>query len=367
MIQPQQRVPNPPRFGLHQAHLRSPNLQAAALSSPGYYYWQGFVKKPSRVSNANNAIEKLSFIISKEKLEQVAKLLPTALGAVESRAIDAEHKTIRLRCVKWPSAEEPEASAWATAETSWIPHAYFSFNKKNLQLRKKLHHGKDLPVDLTGLVTEGPNVLEVSVMNDASDTSHHDYMLAIEYMGVNTQASIKKWCYDNRISAETTVKEIKRKLSSSSTNDDDDFIVVESTLTINIRDSFDSSKICETPVRGTACLHNECFDLDTFLQSRPRKGDVSVADKWHCPICRADARPNILVVDEFLVNVRNDLASKGLLETRAIIVDQDGSWKPKKEERDPNGIQDRDTPEPVPTSARHSISAVHEIIDLDSD
>ena len=370
--QPPQRIPNPSRFGLHQAHLRSPVLQASDLSSPAYYFWQGFFRRPQMVTNPNNAIEKLSFPLSKQEMESIAKAVPTAPGAADGRAIDENHKMVRLRCVKWPSNEEPKDDAWAVAETSWIPHSYFTFNEVPLQLRKKLHNGKDLPVDLTGLARMGPNILEVSVMSNAADITHRSYLVAIEFLGIMTEASTKERCHKNGIPAKKTIEDIKRRLSSSAADDDDDdgILLVESTLTINLRDPFSASKICDTPVRGTACLHHECFDLDTFLETRTRKGDVSAADQWRCPICKADARPNVLVVDEFLVEVRNELEKKGLLETRAIIVEQDGSWKPKPEGRDPNGVQDRDTPERTPTalqSAARSRPPVQEIIDLDSD
>ena len=370
LIQPQQRVPNPSRFGLHQAHLRSPVLQASALLPPVFYFWQGFVRRPQRLKDPNHAIAKLSFKFSDKEMEFVAKAVTTAPGAPTGRAVDENHKLIRLRCVKWPSNEEPKDDAWATTDNSWIPHSYFTFNDTPLQLRKKLHYGKDLPVDLTGLVRGGENVLEVSVMSNSSETVHRNYLVAIEFLGIMTKAAIKDRVQKKSIPATKMINDIKWKLSPHD-SDDDDIAIVESTLTINLRDPFSASKICDTPVRGTACLHNECFDLDTFLETRPRKGDVSAADHWRCPICRADARPNVLAVDEFLGEVRKELEKQGLLETRAIIVDQDGSWKPKPQERDPNGVHDRNTPESTPTAApiapKSNPSFVHEIIDLDSD
>ena len=373
-IQPQQRVPAPMRFGLHQAHLRSPVLQTSTLHSPVYYFWQGFIRRPQRLKDPNNAIARLSFKFSKKEMEFVAKEVSTAPGAPLSRVVDENHKLIRLRCIKWASNEEPTDAEWATADNSWIPHSYFTFNSVSLQLRKKLYSGKDLPVDLTGLVRVDQNTLEVSVMSNSSDTTHRNYLVAIEFLGIMTQAAIKERVHKKSIPATKTINDIKWKLSPHD-SDDDDIAIVESTLTVNLRDPFSASNICDTPVRSTACLHNECFDLDTFLETRPRKGDVTAADQWRCPICKADARPNVLVVDEFLVGVRRELEKKGLLETRAIIVEQDGSWKPKPEERDPNGVQDRDTPEPTPatiaapaaTATRPKQPVVYEIIDLESD
>lgn len=108
-------------------------------------------------------------------------------------------------------------------------------------------------------------------------------------------------------------------------------------------------------------MHIDCFDLETFLQTRRRKGNVSVADQWRCPICNADARPPQLIVDGFLEEVRATLEKQGALQTRAIVVQQDGSWKPKAEVRDPNGVSDDD---PAPTKVQPLVPAHVEIIDL---
>jgi hypothetical protein len=371
VTQPQQRIPAPSRFGLHQAHLRSPVLQVADLGLPSYYFWQGFLRNPQRLKNANVAIEELSFAMTAKEMGIIARQISAAPGAAHTRLIDGNHKMIRLRCVKWPAETMPKDEEWAIADNSWVPYSYFTLNGVPLELRKKLHNGKDLPVDLTGSITKGENVLEVSVVSKSDDTAHRNYLVAIEFLGVMTKTSIEKRCREKTIAAQEVIRDIKRKLSTQPTDDDDDIVLMESTLTINLRDPFSASQICDTPVRGKACLHNECFDLATFLETRPRKGDVTAADQWRCPICKADARPNSLAVDGFLVEVRKELEQKGLLDTRAIIVSQDGSWKPKPEERDPNGVSDRDTPEPTPAAARTaswSKSAVLlEVIDLDSD
>ncbi|KAJ4375535.1 hypothetical protein N0V86_007067 [Didymella sp. IMI 355093] len=218
---------------------------------------------------------------------------------------------IRLRCVKWPAEMMPKDEEWAIADNSWVPYSYFTLNGVPLQLRKKLHNGKDLPVDLTGLITKGENVLQVSVVSKSDDTAYRNYLVAIEFLGVMTKTSIEKRCREKIIAAKDVIRDIKRKLSTQPTDDDDDIVLME------------------------------------------------------------NARPNSLAVDGFLVEVRTELERKGLLDTRAIIVSQDGSWKPKPEERDPNGVSDRDTPEPTPsaarTASRSKSAVVLEVIDLDSD
>jgi hypothetical protein len=361
----QQRQPNPTRFSLHQAHLRSPVLKARSVKgSQLYHYLQGYVKEPARLSNANRAVEKWTFCLDTAMARAVAKTIKGAPGEVDRIWVDSTSKTVRLRCIKWPrAAKPPDENVWASTDTSWIPHSYFTLNDVSLQQRKKIHHGKDLPIDLTGLLTEGENVLNVSVMALSTDTSFLDYLVAIEFLGVTSYDTVKRDCLEKYCKpAKAVLSEIRTKLSGSS--DDDDIAIVESNLTINLRDPFSAAKMCDIPVRSRACLHNDCFDLETFLSSRPRKGDVSVSDAWKCPICNADARPDRLIMDGFLDEVKKMLDGQGLSKTRAIVVNQDGTWKPKVEVRDPNSVSDRGVSnEPLsPSISRPSVPA--EIIDI---
>jgi hypothetical protein len=302
-IQPQQRAPNPARFSLHQAHLRSPVLQSRSVESPLYHFMQGFIKAPARLCNAGRAVETWSFQLDSKVFGLIAEAVDGVPHGPETRSVDTRSKTVRLRCIKWPIDEPPSEHVWAVTDTSWIPYSYFCFNSVSLQQRKKVHHGKDLPIDITGLLREGENVLEMTVMAQPNDTSYNKYLIAIEFMGVIPHISIKRHCLEEQhIPADEVLREIKRKLSG--TGDNDDIAIVDSNITINLFDPFSASKICDIPVRSKACLHNDCFDLETFLQTRRRKGDASVPDLWRCPICNADARPTQLVVDGFLQDVK---------------------------------------------------------------
>jgi hypothetical protein len=361
----QQRQPNPARFSLHQAHLRSPVLKARSVGGPQlYHYLQGYVVDPARLSKANRTVEKWTFLLDTAMARVVAKTLKGAPGEVDRKLVDTTSKTIRLRCIKWPrGAKPPNDHVWASTDTSWIPYSYFTLNDVSLQQRKKIHHGKDLPIDITGLLTEGENVLNISVMAPSTDTSFLDYLVAIEHLGVSSHDTVKRDCLEKyRKPAQQVVAEIRTKLLGSS--DDDDIAIVESNLTINLRDPFSAAKMCDIPVRSRACLHNDCFDLETFLTSRPRKGDVSVSDAWKCPICNADARPDRLIMDGFLDEVKQKLDAQGLSETRAIVVNQDGTWKPKVEVRDPNSVSDRGVSDEPPSPSIRRPSAPAEIIDI---
>lgn len=362
--QPQQRIPNPARFGLHQAHLRSPVLKTRALTSPLYHFLEGYAQPPTRLTDAHQAIQRFAFTLTPAEMQAVPALSPGVPGAPDIRMISDRSKTVRIRCIKWPGVKPLTDHAWAIADTSWIPYSFFTFNGKSLQQRKKVHNGKDLPIDVTGLLREGENVLEVAITAQNNDTSYLKYLLAIETLGIVTHETIKQTCLRNkRMAATNVIRGIKNKLSNNN-NEDDEIAVVESNLTINLFDPFSASKMCDIPVRSVACLHYDCFDLETFLQTRRRKGDASIPDQWRCPICNVDARPQHLLIDGFIEDVAKTLAGQGLSETRAIIVQQDGSWKPKPEVRDPNSVSDRGVSNEPPTPRARSPPPPMEIIDL---
>ncbi|KAJ4292712.1 hypothetical protein N0V90_009375 [Kalmusia sp. IMI 367209] len=322
--QSQQHRPNPARVALHQAHLRSPLLRAQS-EERFYLYMQSFMRDPQRP--AKSGFEKWYFTVTPEQMERIPKDVPDLPGAPSVRSINKDSLVLRLRCVKWADSKLPTEHTWATSDMSWIPYAYFKLNGKNLEQRKKLHHGRDKPIDLTQFVVAGENTLEISIVCGTTDVAHLDYLVAIEILGVESHAAIMHTAQiTNHISAETSKQRIKDNLSSTM---DDDVAIVESNLTVNLFDPFTMSGICDIPARSKACLHFDCFPLATFLETRSRAGDVSVASEWRCPICNADARPQHLVVDGFFEQVRSKLLNNGLSRTRAIIVEQDGSWKPK--------------------------------------
>ncbi|KAF2277074.1 uncharacterized protein EI97DRAFT_432692 [Westerdykella ornata] len=323
-----QREPNPSRFALHQANLRSPLLRPQSASVVLYQHVTGFAKPPTRPTEAGQGVVTWTFSVSDEEMSHFPKDIPSKVpGKPPSRIVDEHSKLWRLRCVKWLSEEPPNDHDWATADTSWMPYTYFTFNGTNLHMRRKVHWGKDLPIDLTSLIKQGDNVLEISVL----DEKYLQYRVAIEVVSFQKHEDIKQFCLtQNRVSDLRVTEDIRRRLCNSD-GGDDEIAIVQSQLTMNLLDPISRSGICATPVRSTACLHYDCFDLETYLQSRTRKGNVSVADVWRCPICKADARPQFLIFDAFLDNVRQDLEERGLAHTSAIIVDKHGVWEPKPE------------------------------------
>ncbi|OAL47329.1 hypothetical protein IQ07DRAFT_573276 [Pyrenochaeta sp. DS3sAY3a] len=334
----QQRVAQPARTGLHQAHLRRPVLEAIAGGSPLYHYVTGFALTPTRLEKANEELVTLKFSIPSDLFGTLTKTASRELGGPEVGTVNEHSRTVQLRCIKWPASSIPAQDAWVTADTAWIPYSYFRLNGIGLEQRKKAQYGKDLHIEITQFLNEGENILEVSVLSQPTDQLHWKYLIAIEYLGFISHKQIQEAVKRQRIPADEVLETIKAKLSGG---DDDEIAIVDGNLTIKLFDAFSASKRCDIPVRSIACLHNDCFDLDTFLNTRTRHEGVGVADQWWCPICKADARPHKLRVDGLMERVYTVLCSEEQLRTRIIVVQQDGSWKARYEEAEETPDEDR--------------------------
>lgn len=148
------------------------------------------------------------------------------------------------------------------------------------------------------------------------------FCLAVEVVTVAMHDKIKQDCMQRISPRGSTITAIAGQLSSG------DEEVYMTSMTIGLCEPMLISRIWEIQARGPNCKHREASDLETFLQSRlARPGDeVSTADAWRCPICSGDARPNVLMVDEWLADVRKDLDAQGKLNARAINVEANGQW-----------------------------------------
>jgi hypothetical protein len=71
-------------------------------------------------------------------------------------------------------------------------------------------------------------------------------------------------------------------------SDGDDGLEIEK-LVCNLWDPF-TRNLIKTPVRGSACLHLQCFDLRNYLT-------FMYATKnrfWKCPVCSKDSKKLLL-------------------------------------------------------------------------
>ncbi|KAK4626450.1 Zinc finger MIZ domain-containing protein 2 [Fulvia fulva] len=323
---PQPTQPDPIRSALHQAHLRSPvltNTKVGAIASRMYRHVVGFTLPPTTLDRTS-PWHTIPFDVTPPIAERLAKASPSSINVVDEQSL-----MLRLRCSELPKAGFESESAWVTADNHWPEEISFECNGVKLEARRKLHHGRYLPINLTDLVKTGENTLRISC--SSKKTEKRAYAVAVEVISFMSHDSIARQL--SHVTAEQSLTTIKRSLSGQD-DGDDDLAVISSTMTIKLTDPYSGCRVFDTPVRGATCLHKDCFDLETFLSmcKRPTPGSPAVVDCWRCPLCRGDVRPQMLLVDGFMQQVREELANNDLLDTRAIIVEADGSWKPKIEE-----------------------------------
>lgn len=335
--------PDTARIALHQAHLRSPILGPAEHMPDAKRLYRHVTQfpLPPHALNPNQPIQVFHF-----KLLNTAKIPHSVWdpGAQRKvRILTEQSMTFRLRCAPLdPCKGFPDEGSWHVAENIWPETAYFLLNDHVLEPRRKLHHGRYLPIDLTDLVSEGENELKIVINRHSTDRSTFSFAVAVELVEVMSHESIIKAVNRQTIPSEKSLDDIKKALAGpSSANDDDDIVMTSSSMIIKLFDPITCAQIFTLPVRGQFCLHRDPFDLEMFLETRKRDhpGWPAVVDTWLCPICRACVAPQHLVKDGFLVEVRKVLEEKGLLGTRMITVAPDGSWKVKEEAEEQNEIR----------------------------
>lgn len=324
--------PDTMRSALHQAHLRSPTLTPTEPAAPRLYrHVIGYALSPRKINKAL-PMETIIFDVSQELYDVLPASIPSQQpGAPKSRTLNERTCTIRLRCASGTDNVLKSESAWVEADGYWPDNLFLQCNMHALEPRRKLHHNRYLPIDLTAMVKPGRNELTVIVNRMSTDTRPYEYALAVEIVGVVNHNAIRSSL--KHIPAAESLTSIKKALAGS--DGDDDISITTSTTIIQLFDPHTLTSIFDIPVRGSACLHKDCFDLETFLSQRDPKnnpGTPSVVDCWRCPICRGDVRPQTLIRDGFMDSVREELAKKNMLHTRAIVVEPDGTWTAKGED-----------------------------------
>ena len=386
---------NPDLTALHQAHIRSPLLvpvDAPPANSnkedPAFRYYQavrGFALEPTKIPT-NTPLSKFEFRVSTAEFQFMAKDGPHSSSHLVMRQFRRGTLQYRLRCVQMKKSEAmclmPD---WVVADTVWPESACLEINKNHLEIRRKNHHGKDLPIDITAFIRasgpNSPNRISLSIIRGRTKMKDFAYFLAVETVEVLQHGQILDMCRHHRVPANHTLDKIKKSLAAS--QNDDEIAMVSSDISIDLSDPF-TARIFETPVRGSSCLHRECFDLETFLitrNSKPKRPQQpSMVDTWKCPLCGRDARPYSLQVDDFLASVRARLAEQDNLDVKAIWIDADGKWRPKEIPRSsvkrshPDDSDDSSDDEGArkqralsAANQTKSVQKVVEVIDLDDD
>ena len=342
-------IPDPEILALHQIELRSPkyhkmvDFNQSDSDARYYQYVEEVIYLPELLTKDSNLIRWKVPIPAMALSRKTIALPPIGEFSIRQRNISNGDAQFRLKSIiftdKWRIM--PKLSDFCTQPAKWPQCLSVSVNEKHgVDFRRKAHYGVDLATDITEMLREDDNEIVIGAIFAPAE-AELKFLMALEIICVADHNTLLNM--PARIPAASALSAVTNTLQNQSSDDDD--LIIQPSISIDLVDPF-MSVIWVTPVRGRNCTHRECFDLEAFFlsrTSRAKESGVSSPDKWYCPICRSDCRPPMLVLDEFLLDVRKTLEGKGQSHAKAILVKEDGSWEPRLEQ--PRKDERADTPD----------------------
>ncbi|KAI1207311.1 uncharacterized protein F4807DRAFT_462761 [Annulohypoxylon truncatum] len=379
---------------LHQAHLRSPKripLVFDPKKPERFYQAIKSLVLPPTVVTPQSYVQDLQFAVPEPDYARITREETRPGEFLPVSVFSNGSLRYRVRCCYRDASAPPfTESAWVTTDTIWPEHIFMELNSQILGIMRKAHHSKDLPAEASQHVVTGNNVLRLTIPKDTPIPSGKKLFIAVEQVEVLSHSAVLNMVKSQGNQPSSITRDIIKNRLSSKYADDDELAMVDD-LSIDVTDPF-SRAIFNIPVRGNMCAHLECFDLETWLNTRLGKKspcqcghlsgcancprEPSFVDKWRCPLCDGDARPFSLRIDGFLVEVRSKLEQENKLGTKSILVDQDGNWKPKEEPHDDDSEDESDEGGGGPKGKQPSRSSTTtlqrdrppiEVIELDDD
>lgn len=338
--------PDSMQDALHQIHLRQPATKLKDEKATRLYQFVDSFASEPYVFRPKNAYFELPFSVPSDTLENRVETIHGSADSFQlaTRKLGNDSIVLNLRCVKISNHElsgiqNANLSTWAAIPTFYPEHIFVSLNGNHLEFRRKRNYKRDLPVDVTDIVQPGNNLIRVS-FHPSKDDLYNTFAIAVEIVAFQDHELVS--AMPSKIAAEEALQVITAAVKPATTTGDDDVTVVNDSMSINVTDPF-SLQLWTTPVRGIQCKHRECFDLQTFLQTRPSemKDALTGVYAWICPLCFKDARPRSLVIDGFMQTVRERLIEQRREDARNIIIKSDGSWTIKEEKLEGKGPPSR--------------------------
>ncbi|KAI9882949.1 MAG: hypothetical protein M1823_005296 [Watsoniomyces obsoletus] len=378
----QPRGVNPLMTALHQAHLRAPHLMHVHPAPSNedtmqrlYRYVDRWVIPPKLFPD-QFCILKEQFRLDESTTTTTDGILPrrlpeaTSMDGLPIVVVTERTKNYRVRCCRVKTGiENLSIDEWLTQENIWPEHIFLSINRDHIDVRRRGHHGRDIPLDISLHVHPGENTLDAVLSRNIEDVKTGiPYAVAVEMIQFQRGHSIiedvmsRDFFFSAKSMHAWLSKQMQQPSSSSQEEEggdgDEELAIVSQSITLSVTDPY-TAIMWEVPVRARGCQHRDCFDLRTFLAARPMKTRIKVdqnslprdvlrvksaedgllyeeieasdPDQWKCPLCGGDARPTMLAVDEYFSDVRRVLVERGQLDVKAIVVASDGSWEVKGE------------------------------------
>ena len=316
-------------YGLHLVGLTSP--RRVPIPSPLVRHYQFIDTTATDITRLEPSwgLKTLKFYISPDEFARRACTTQSAGSRICQVTRDSLRYRLRVSVAKDQNVT-PSMGEWVASAHFWPELIFIAVNGTSILLRRKQQFRQDLPAELTDVIKNGWNEVHISLPEvHGSKRVIPSYLVTVETIKILDHASVKSMVESaSHISVEDVKKEVANRLQPSEL---DDLIVQNQTISVSLADPF-SSTLFEVPVRTLDCKHLECFDLETWLSTRPskdtrrRSGELCMVDVWKCPICSADARPQKLHIDDFMVHVRQTLLQKQGTDSKNIKINADGEW-----------------------------------------
>ena len=329
---------------LHQAHLEESTINIASEEagadgalSKYFHYLDSFALPPVLILPKDRN-RRLSFVMSTSSFNRLSK--PSKAHDTTQLPLRPGSQTYRLRCVKVPNPSETlfdkAGSLWSTLETYWPEFIVVMLNDRNLEIRRKEVHGKDCYIEISDFIREGENKLYISLLRSLVNLAHdpYTYAFAIEVLEIKSIDTARQEL--GHLTEAITRDAITSRLNAS---DPDVEVLSGEPMRIPLIDPI-SLKLIASPVRGAMCKHFECFDLESFLSTRfdSMSPQCAKPETFRCPICQGDARPMVLLHDDWQMSVLKQYTdAERERAVTCVVVDDRGEWKFDVDKHDSGG------------------------------
>ena len=306
---------------------QSSTMMSAAPIPQGDKYFQ-YVREihTAQAVSQGTSFVRCPFLLPPEEIAFLAKDRCNDQGVVVARIAPPGSVVYRVRCLKVGIDAGFTNPDWFVGDHYWPDCMTILLNEQNVEIRKKERYGKDIPADVSHLVKENWNHLTVALANERQPVR---YIVGLETVEVTTITKIKVGI--STIDETTARQRVLAKIAVQ----DPDIEVIDPQITLDLTDPF-TATIFEIPARGKLCSHDQCFDLDIFLNTRGIKNktrnEPCSPDEFRCPICKSDVRPGNIVIDGFYTSIRTRLQGMNRLDAKAVTLGLDGEWTIKEEE-----------------------------------
>lgn len=360
---PLQASPNPrvplPHF--------STLVPAASMPQEDKYFQYVREIHTAQAVSQRSSFARCGIFLPPEEIAFLAKDQYNDQGVVVARMAPPGSVVYRIRCLKVGIDADFTHPDWFVSDHYWPDCMTILLNEQNVDIRKKAQYGRDIPTDVTHLVKESWNHLTVALANERQPFR---YIVGLETVEVTTITKIK-------VGISTTDEATARqRVLSRIAVQDPDVEVIDPQISLDLTDPF-TTTIFEIPARGKLCSHDQCFDLDIFLNTRgirnKTRNEPCSPDEFRCPICKGDVRPGNIIIDGFYASIRSKLQGMNRLDARAVTLGLDGEWTIKEEEtgtaesgdggRSTKRSRERTQGASVPGSGANSPMAIIEIDD----